>query len=105
MTDAQVRICNGTFRVSGCPERNFRASMSRQVDKMSGGITNVLLKLAAPQGAGPGPVALRVFGENTEVLIDRHEELGVLLQLNAAGFGAPVRQQNESGMSAVPLPA
>lgn len=61
-----------------------------QVDKMSGGITNVLLKLAAPEGAGPGPVALRVFGDNTDILIDRHEELDVLLRLNAAGFGAPV---------------
>ena len=60
---------------------------------MSGGITNVLLKLAPPKGAEHiGAVALRVFGDNTEVLIDRQLELEELLQLNAAGFGAPVRR-------------
>lgn len=59
---------------------------------MSGGITNMLAKLTPPEDSGLEPVALRVFGDNTEVLIDRRQELEVLLHLNAAGFGAPVRE-------------
>lgn len=57
---------------------------------MSGGITNVLAKLIPPTGSGLNSVALRVFGDNTDELIDRRHELMVLLHLNAAGFGAPV---------------
>ena len=62
-----------------------------QVEKMSGGITNVLAKLIPPTSSGLNSVALRVFGDNTDELIDRRHELMVLLHLNAAGFGAPVR--------------
>jgi len=61
-----------------------------KVSKISGGITNVLLKLSPPEGSDLAAVALRVFGDRTEDLIDRQRELRVLLQLNAAGFGAPV---------------
>ena len=35
-------------------------------------------------------VLVRKFGENTEIFIDRAEELAALKQLNAAGFGAAV---------------
>lgn len=42
------------------------------VSELAGGITNVLLKVA-PRMSGLEPVALRVFGENTEVVIDRGE--------------------------------
>jgi hypothetical protein len=61
-----------------------------QVEKMSGGITNVLAKLIPPTDSGLNSVALRVFGDKTDELIDRRHELMVLLHLNAAGFGAPV---------------
>lgn len=34
---------------------------------------------------------MKVFGAKTELIIDRKRELELLLQLNAAGFGATVR--------------
>ncbi len=50
----------------------------------------MLLKLCPPEGSDVPDVALRVFGDRTEDLIDRERELRILLQLNAAGFGATV---------------
>ncbi len=68
------------------------------------------LQVSPPAASGLGAVVLRVFGTNTDIFIDRDRELQarrpahgaraaltwplprlqVLLQLNAAGFGAPV---------------
>lgn len=73
--------------------------MPVQVSKISGGITNVLLKLSPPEGSDLAAVALRVFGDRTEDLIDRQRELRVLLQLNAAGFGAPVRDSHAPSLA------
>jgi thiamine kinase-like enzyme len=64
--------------------------MRLQVCKISGGITNVLLKLSPPEGSQQSAVAMRVFGDKTEDLIDRTRELRILRILNANGFGAPV---------------
>jgi hypothetical protein len=44
-----------------------------------------------PEEAGLGAVVVRVFGEETDRMIDRARELRILLQLNEAGFGARVR--------------
>lgn len=63
---------------------------SRQVSTVSGGVTNVLLRVAPPEGSGLPPVLVRVFGENTEQLIDREGELRRVLALNRFGFGAKV---------------
>lgn len=57
---------------------------------MSGGITNVLLKLQPADCCQLEPVLFRIFGDNTDLLIDREQEARVILQLNAAGFGAQV---------------
>ena len=62
--------------------------MAVQITKIGGGITNVLLKVAAPKGAGIDSAIVRVFGDNTEMYIDREREIQVLLRLNQAGFGA-----------------
>ena len=56
-----------------------------------GGITNLLWKVLPPEESGLGPVVVRVFGEETDRLIDRVRELRLLLQLSEAGFGARVR--------------
>jgi ethanolamine kinase len=61
-----------------------------QVSEISGGITNLLWKLSPKLESGIEPVVVRVFGEQTDLLIDRDREQSVLLQLNQAGFGAPV---------------
>ena len=65
--------------------------MAVQIKKIGGGITNVLLKVEAPKGAGIDSVIVRVFGDNTEIYIDREREIQVLLRLNEAGFGAQAR--------------
>ena len=44
--------------------------------------------MEAPKGAGIDSVIVRVFGDNTEIYIDREREIQVLLRLNEAGFGA-----------------
>lgn len=58
---------------------------------IEGGITNLLWKVIPPEESGLGPVVVRIFGEETNRLIDRARELRILLQLNEAGFGARVR--------------
>ncbi|GFR49956.1 hypothetical protein Agub_g12064 [Astrephomene gubernaculifera] len=59
-----------------------------QVSRISGGISNLLVKLQPPPPLQP--VAVKVFGDKTELLIDREAEKGTLLRLNSVGFGAPV---------------
>ncbi|GIL68076.1 hypothetical protein Vafri_21390 [Volvox africanus] len=59
-----------------------------QISRICGGISNLLVKVDPP---APLPaVAVKVFGDKTELLIDREAEKGLLLKLNAVGFGAPV---------------
>lgn len=58
------------------------------VSKISGGITNILVKVAPPKPLEP--VALRVFGENTELIIDREQELRTIVEINRGGFGAHI---------------
>ncbi|KAG2443142.1 hypothetical protein HYH02_009553 [Chlamydomonas schloesseri] len=59
-----------------------------QISKISGGISNLLVKVEPPVTLQA--VAVKVFGDKTELLIDREAEKHTLLQLNAVGFGAPV---------------
>ncbi len=63
--------------------------MLSKVAKVSGGITNLLLKLSPPDEHKP--VLVRVFGDNTDIVIDRKAEEIVSLQLYTAGFGAEVQ--------------
>lgn len=62
-------------------------TVALQVAEISGGITNLLWKLKPPKGES---VVLRVFGKQTDKIIDREKEKKVLHHLNAAGFGAQV---------------
>eukprot|EP00884_Botryococcus_braunii_P013405 jgi/Botrbrau1/22065/Bobra.0024s0074.1 len=66
------------------------------VSVISGGITNLLWKVT-PSIPGLEPVVLRVFGDKTEVLIDRENELRTLLYLNQKGFGARVLGTFDNG--------
>lgn len=61
-----------------------------QMTKISGGISNLLVKVGPPASSGLRPVAVKVFGAKTEIFIDREVELKTLLKLNDAGFGAQV---------------
>ena len=60
-----------------------------KVSEISGGITNILWKLQ-PQGKTLDPVVVRIFGKQTDKIIDRDHEKRVLGPLNNAGFGAKV---------------
>ena len=59
------------------------------ITKISGGISNLIVKVA-PSEDGIPPVVLKVFGEKTELLVDRDQELRTLIKLNSCGFGAKV---------------
>ena len=72
-----------------------------QVEEISGGITNLLWKLVPHYGLDP--VVIRVFGMQTDKLIDREQEQKALLQLNKAGFGAQVCASPASAIKQ-PLP-
>ncbi|KXZ49428.1 hypothetical protein GPECTOR_21g654 [Gonium pectorale] len=59
-----------------------------KVSRISGGISNLLVKVEPPEPLRP--VAVKVFGDKTELLIDREAEKHILLRLNQLGFGAKV---------------
>ncbi|BDA42425.1 probable ethanolamine kinase [Coccomyxa sp. Obi] len=85
---------------NGCHSNNGWNNVSQDeitVSEISGGITNLLWKLTPPLKSGLGPVVVRVFGEQTDLLIDRDREKEVLLQLNQAGFGAPILSTFDNG--------
>ena len=54
---------------------------------ISGGISNRIVKVT-PLVPGIAPVAFKIFGNKTELLVDREEELKTLIALNASGFAA-----------------
>ncbi|KAK9842050.1 hypothetical protein WJX81_006195 [Elliptochloris bilobata] len=64
---------------------------------IEGGITNLLWKVLPPKESGLGAVVVRVFGEETNRLINRDRELRLVLQLNEAGFGARVLGTFDNG--------
>ena len=57
--------------------------------EISGGITNLLWKLSV-ENSDLSDVVVRIFGQQTDKIIDRDQERKVLGPLNAAGFGAQV---------------
>eukprot|EP01025_Chloroclados_australasicus_P010998 TRINITY_DN14740_c0_g1_i1.p3 TRINITY_DN14740_c0_g1~~TRINITY_DN14740_c0_g1_i1.p3 ORF type:complete len:357 (-),score=34.76 TRINITY_DN14740_c0_g1_i1:424-1494(-) len=65
--------------------RDFQQHLCN-ITKIEGGITNLLLKVQQ----GDCAVTIRIFGDNTNLFIDRERELQVLLQITGYGFGAKV---------------
>lgn len=63
----------------------------------------MLVKVTPPVG-GPPPVAVKVFGDKTELIIDRDAEKHVLVELNRAGFGAQVRGRRQLRPARPPPP-
>jgi hypothetical protein len=64
-------------------------SVHTQVSPISGGISNMTVKFT-PKNAALAPIAVKVFGDKTEVLVKRDKERQSLVSLNAMGFGAQV---------------
>ncbi|KAF2916361.1 probable ethanolamine kinase [Oryza sativa Japonica Group] len=69
------------------------------IETVSGGITNMLLKVSAEDGKGnKSSVTVRLYGPNTDLVIDRKRELQAIPHLSAAGFGAQLLGTFENGM-------
>ncbi|XP_058723038.1 probable ethanolamine kinase [Vicia villosa] len=84
MTPLVINLCKDMFK----DWSNLHDSCF-QVDKISGGITNLLLKVTVQQGDSVNDIiTIRLYGPNTEHIIDRHRELQAIKYITAAGFGA-----------------
>ncbi|GLJ16892.1 hypothetical protein SUGI_0291430 [Cryptomeria japonica] len=93
--EAQVRdVCRTLIKRWNClPDSHFK------VETVSGGITNLLVKVSVNNEDGDDlPVTVRVFGPHTEIVIDRERELQAIFYLSAAGFGAKLLGIFANGM-------
>ncbi|CAL9047399.1 probable ethanolamine kinase [Musa acuminata AAA Group] len=79
-----VDLCKDLFkRWSSLDESCF------SIETVSGGITNLLLKVSVRDDRGNSDsLTVRLYGPNTDLVIDRKRELQALPHLSAAGFGA-----------------
>ncbi|KAK3029084.1 hypothetical protein RJ639_039228 [Escallonia herrerae] len=69
------------------------------VEKVSGGITNLLLKVSVREASGDiVDLTVRLYGPNTEYVINRERELQAIQYLSAAGFGAKLLGVFGNGM-------
>ncbi|XP_022755119.1 probable ethanolamine kinase isoform X1 [Durio zibethinus] len=69
------------------------------VKTVSGGITNLLLKVSVKEENGDEvAVTVRLYGPNTEYVINRQRELLAIKYLSAAGFGAKLLGVFGNGM-------
>ncbi|XP_022926290.1 probable ethanolamine kinase isoform X1 [Cucurbita moschata] len=69
------------------------------VETVSGGITNLLLKVTVKEESGSCvSVTVRLYGPNTDYVINRDRELQAIKYLSAAGFGAKLLGVFKNGM-------
>ncbi|KAL5975308.1 hypothetical protein ACLOJK_031987 [Asimina triloba] len=89
-----IALCRDVFRKwSHFDDSRFA------VETVSGGITNLLLKVSVKEDNGNDAfITVRLYGPNTEYVIDRKRELQALPYLSAAGFGAQLLGVFENGM-------
>lgn len=67
-----------------------------QVKRLTGGITNMLLKCSyGPTGE---TVLMRVYGKGTNLIIDRHREFILHLVLNSMNLAPPVHARFKNGL-------
>ncbi|XP_027331926.1 probable ethanolamine kinase isoform X2 [Abrus precatorius] len=84
MTPLVLKLCKDMFKAwSNLDDSCFA------VEKISGGITNLLLKVSVKQDSCIEEIiTIRLYGPNTEHIIDRQRELQATKYVTAAGFGA-----------------
>ncbi|KAF7065552.1 hypothetical protein CFC21_071646 [Triticum aestivum] len=69
------------------------------ISTVSGGITNMLLKVSVKEGSdSESSVTVRLYGPNTDLVIDRERELQAIPYLSAARFGARLLGVFENGV-------
>ncbi|KAJ6824083.1 putative ethanolamine kinase [Iris pallida] len=89
-----IDLCKDLFGKWSCLE-----SSHFTVEKVSGGITNLLLKVSVKEATGVDvSLTVRLYGPNTDLVIDRKREMQALPHLSAAGFGAELLGLFENGM-------
>ncbi|KAJ6796321.1 putative ethanolamine kinase [Iris pallida] len=89
-----IDLCKDLFGKWSCLE-----SSHFTVETVSGGITNLLLKVTVKEATGVDvPLTVRLYGPNTDLVIDRKREMQALPHLSAAGFGAELLGLFENGM-------
>ncbi|KAI5640859.1 hypothetical protein M9H77_00161 [Catharanthus roseus] len=79
-----VELCKDLFKKwSNLDESRF------SLETVSGGITNLLLKVSVREEKGNTvDMTVRLYGPNTDYVINRERELQAIPYLSAAGFGA-----------------
>ncbi|CAI9100171.1 OLC1v1037111C1 [Oldenlandia corymbosa var. corymbosa] len=89
-----VELCKDLFKNwTNLDESSF------SVDTVSGGITNLLLKVSVTEESGNVVnLTVRLYGPNTEYVINRERELQAIPYLSAAGFGAKLLGVFGNGM-------
>ncbi|KAK9055086.1 hypothetical protein SSX86_026166 [Deinandra increscens subsp. villosa] len=94
MKPSLVKLCKDLFKKwSNLDESHFFA------ERVSGGITNLLLKVSVKeQNGNMVHITVRLYGPNTEYVINRERELQAIHYLSAAGFGAKLLGVFGNGM-------
>ena len=94
--DNEETIKTGTLHVLGkiFPDRNFDGCKTSQY---TDGITNKLFKIVTSTKDSP-PVLVRVYGTNTEMLIDREQEIITMELLSEAGIAQPIYGRFTNGL-------
>ncbi|XP_059431862.1 probable ethanolamine kinase [Corylus avellana] len=94
MTPRIIELCKDMFKKwSKLDDSRF------SVETVSGGITNLLLKVSVEEEKGKLElVTVRLYGPNTEYVINRERELQAIKYLSNAGFGAKLLGVFGNGM-------
>ncbi|KAL5768965.1 hypothetical protein ACOSP7_015516 [Xanthoceras sorbifolium] len=94
MSSRVIALCKDLFnKWSKLDDSRF------SVETVSGGITNLLLKVSVKEDNGNDvSVTVRLYGPNTDYVINRQRELQAIKYLSAAGFGAKLLGVFGNGM-------
>ncbi|KAJ9163121.1 hypothetical protein P3X46_022824 [Hevea brasiliensis] len=94
MSPRLIELCKDLFKKwSSLDDSRF------SIERVSGGITNLLLKVSVKEDSGNEvSVTVRLYGPNTDYVINRERELQAIKYLSAAGFGAKLLGVFGNGM-------
>ncbi|CAH8391924.1 unnamed protein product [Eruca vesicaria subsp. sativa] len=89
-----IELCKDLFKNWGDLDDSLFS-----VERVSGGITNLLLKVSVKEDTDKEvSITVRLYGPNTEYVINRERELQAIKYLSAAGFGAKLLGGFGNGM-------
>ncbi|XP_031250822.1 probable ethanolamine kinase [Pistacia vera] len=94
MTPHVIELCKDLFKKWSKLDDSWFS-----VERVSGGITNLLLKVSVKEENGNDvSVTVRLYGPNTDYVINRERELQAIKYLSVAGFGAKLLGVFGNGM-------